>query len=76
VPIDVRTQALATAAQRAGLQDPALLDVAKVDVSPHAAVQDLRRRFPGAFKSALSMTAVEADELERTITGQGWSYRR
>ena len=71
-----RRQALEAAAHRAGLKDAALLAIAKADLTPHAAVADLRKRFPAAFPHVSAMNAEQADEFERSITTKGWSIRR
>ena len=42
---------LETTATAAGLHDPDLLKLAKFDLSPAEAVDDLRRRYPGAFQA-------------------------
>ena len=59
-----------------GLRMQRLLQIASADLTPHAAVQDLRRRFPAAFPHVSAMTAEQADEFERSITTKGWSIKR
>lgn len=76
-----RTQELNTIATAAGLRDPDVLKIAKVDLLPKDAVHDLMRRFPGAFwalnpsqseqfeqprpKQYAQMTQAEQDEFNR-----------
>ena len=55
---------LSEAATAAGLIDPDLLKLARTDVAPQWAIEDLKRQFPGAFKlpfDARTATQAECD---------------
>ena len=54
-----RHQALEAAAHKAGLKDAALLQIASADLTPHAAVADLRKRFPAAFRKRYDADLVD-----------------
>ena len=46
-------EALRATAETAGLVDPDLLKLVRPGIHAHAAVEDLRSRFPGAFRSLM-----------------------
>ena len=71
-----RRQALEAAAHKAGLKDEALLSIAKTELTPHAAVADLRKRFPAAFPHATELSHEQVNDLEQSILNKGWSIKR